>query len=217
MYPLTVRVNEKRVVVIGGGKVAGFKIIPLLKQGADIVVISPELDANLVKLVEEKKIRWYQREYEKSDIKSAFLVVAASSDSILNEQVAEDAAENQLVNVITNPESGNVHFPAAIHRGLLNIAVSTGGASPKLAKKIRDDIANKYDETYESYLDFLYEVRLKLKDLQLEKRERNILLQEVLKSVYVQNEGKRESFFTRIRGKGFKIIKDKVRFTNIKI
>ncbi|PEE32231.1 NAD(P)-binding protein [Bacillus cereus] len=198
MYPLTVRVNEKRVVVIGGGKVAGFKIIPLLKQGADIVVISPELDANLVKLVEEKKIRWYQREYEKSDIKSAFLVVAASSDSILNEQVAEDAAENQLVNVITNPESGNVHFPAAIHRGLLNIAVSTGGASPKLAKKIRDDIANKYDETYESYLDFLYEVRLKLKDLQLEKRARNILLQEVLKSVYVQNEGKRESFLREL-------------------
>ena len=204
MYPLTVRVNEKRVVVIGGGKVAGFKIIPLLKQGADIVVISPELDANLVKLVEEKKIRWYQREYEKSDIKSAFLVVAASSDSILNEQVAEDAAENQLVNVITNPESGNVHFPAAIHRGLLNIAVSTGGASPKLAKKIRDDIANRYDETYESYLDFLYEVRVKLKDLQLEKRERNILLQEVLKSVYVQNEGKRESFLRELEEKVLK-------------
>ncbi|PEV09561.1 precorrin-2 dehydrogenase [Bacillus thuringiensis] len=204
MYPLTVRVNEKRVVVIGGGKVAGFKIIPLLKQGADIVVISPELDANLVKLVEEKKIRWYQREYEKIDIKNAFLVVAASSDSILNEQVAEDAAENQLVNVITNPESGNVHFPAAIHRGLLNIAVSTGGASPKLAKKIRDEIANKYDETYESYLDFLYEVRVKLKDLQLEKRERNILLQEVLKSVYVQNERERESFLRELEGKVLK-------------
>lgn len=204
MYPLTVRVNEKRVVVIGGGKVAGFKIIPLLKQGADIVVISPELDANLVKLVEEKKIRWYQREYEKSDIKNAFLVVAASSDSILNEQVAEDAAENQLVNVITNPESGNVHFPAAIHRGLLNIAVSTGGASPKLTKKIRDEIANKYDETYESYLDFLYEVRVKLKDLQLEKRERNILLQEVLKSVYVQNERERESFLRELEGKVLK-------------
>ncbi|PEF07513.1 precorrin-2 dehydrogenase [Bacillus thuringiensis] len=204
MYPLTVRVNEKRVVVIGGGKVAGFKIIPLLKQGADIVVISPELDANLVKLVEEKKIRWYQREYEKSDIKNAFLVVAASNDSILNEQVAEDAAENQLVNVITNPESGNVHFPAAIHRGLLNIAVSTGGASPKLAKKIRDEIANKYDETYESYLDFLYEVRVKLKDLQLEKRERNILLQEVLKSVYVQNERERESFLRELEGKVLK-------------
>lgn len=135
MYPLTVRVDKKRVVVIGGEKVAGFKIIPLLKQGADIVVVSTELDTNLVKLVEEKQIRWYQREYEKSDIKDAFLVVAATSNSVLNEQIAEDAAANQLVNVITNPESGNVHFPAAFHRGLLNVAVSTGGASPKLAKK----------------------------------------------------------------------------------
>ncbi|SCM93294.1 Siroheme synthase (Precorrin-2 oxidase) [Bacillus cereus] len=195
------RVEKKRVVVIGGGKVAGFKIIPLLKQGADIVVVSPELDANLVKLVEEKKIRWYQREYEKSDIKDAFLVVAASGDAVLNEQVAEDSTENQLVNVITNPESGNVHFPAAIHRGLLNIAVSTGGASPKLAKKIRDDIANKYDEAYEAYLDFLYEVRMKVKELQIEKRQRNILLQEVLKSIYVQSEQKRELFLQELERK----------------
>ncbi|MBE7103013.1 NAD(P)-binding protein [Bacillus cereus] len=198
MYPLTVRVDKKRVVVIGGGKVAGFKIIPLLKQGADIVVVSTELDANLVKLVEEKQIRWYQREYEKSDIKDAFLVVVATSDSVLNEQIAEDASVNQLVNVITNPESGNVHFPAAIHRGLLNVAVSTGGASPKLAKKIRDDIANKYDEKYELYLDFLYEVRIKVKELQVEKRQKNILLQEVLKSIYVQSEQKRELFLQEL-------------------
>ncbi|MED1412085.1 MULTISPECIES: NAD(P)-binding protein [Bacillus] len=201
MYPLTVRVDKKRVVVIGGGKVAGFKIIPLLKQGADIVVVSTELDVNLVKFVEEKQIRWYQREYEKSDIKDAFLVVAATSDSVLNEQIAEDAAVNQLVNVITNPESGNVHFPAAFHRGLLNVAVSTGGASPKLAKKIRDDIANKYDETYEAYLDFLYEVRIRVKELQVEKRQRNILLQEVLKAVYVQNEQKRELFLQELERK----------------
>lgn len=96
-------------------------------------MISPELDANLVKLVEEKKIRWYQREYEKVILKVLFSC-CGSSDSILNEQVAEDAAENQLVNVITNPESGNVHFPATIHRGLLNIAVSIG-SEPEARKK----------------------------------------------------------------------------------
>ncbi len=61
MYPLTVRIENKRVVVIGGGKVAGFKIIPLLNQGANIIVVSPKLDASLVKLVESKKIRWYQK------------------------------------------------------------------------------------------------------------------------------------------------------------
>ncbi|EEL51524.1 Precorrin-2 dehydrogenase [Bacillus cereus Rock3-44] len=177
---------------------ASFKITPLLKEGADIVVVSFELDASLVKLVESKQIRWFQKEYEKSDIEGAFLVVAATSDTKLNESIAKDASSNQLVNVITNPESGNVHFPAAIHRGKLNIAVSTGGASPKLAKKIRDDIAAKYDEVYEIYLDFLYEVRMNVKKLSLEKRKQNRLLQEVLKSEYIQDQQKRERFLQEL-------------------
>ena len=83
-------------------------------------------------------------------------------------------------------------------------------------QKIRDDIANKYDETYESYLDFLYEVRIKVKELQIEKRERNILLQEVLKSIYVQNEQK-ENCFTRIREKSSYRIINKLYFTTIRI
>ncbi|MED1596538.1 MULTISPECIES: NAD(P)-binding protein [Bacillus] len=198
MYPLTVRIRNKRVVVIGGGRVASFKIAPLLKEGANIVVVSRGLDKSLMKLVESKKIHWFQKDYEKSDLEDAFLVVAATSDAILNEHIAQDASLNQLVNVITNPESGNVHFPATMHRGKLNVAVSTGGASPKLAKKIRDDIAMKYDETYEDYLDFLYEVRMKVKQLRLEKRQQNILLQEVLKLEYIRNQQKRGRFLQEL-------------------
>ncbi|EEM06392.1 Precorrin-2 dehydrogenase [Bacillus pseudomycoides] len=177
---------------------ASYKIAPLLKEGANIVVVSRGLDKSLMKLVESKKIRWFQKDYEKSDLEDAFLVVAATSDTILNEHIAQDASLNQLVNVITNPESGNVHFPATMHRGKLNVAVSTGGASPKLAKKIRDDIAMKYDETYEDYLDFLYEVRMKVKQLRLEKRQQNILLQEVLKLEYIQNQQKRGRFLQEL-------------------
>ncbi|MFD0768618.1 NAD(P)-binding protein [Bacillus sp. CGMCC 1.60114] len=195
MYPLTVRIKNKRVVFIGGGRVAAFKIAPLLQEEANIIVISRKLDKSLVQLVEEEKIRWFQKEYEASDLAGAFLVVAATSDALLNERIANDAAPNQLVNVITNPESGNVHFPAAIHRGKLNIAVSTGGASPKLAKKIRDEIAGKYDDSYEEYVNFLYDVRMKVKRLQVDKKTQNAVLQEVLKSVYVQNAQQREKFF----------------------
>jgi len=198
VYPLTVRIRNKRVVVIGGGRVASYKIAPLLKEGANIVVVSRGLDKSLMKLVESKKIHWFQKDYEKSDLEDAFLVVAATSDAILNEHIAQDASLNQLVNVITNPESGNVHFPATMHRGMLNVAVSTGGASPKLAKKIRDDIAMKYDETYEDYLDFLYEVRMKVKQLRLEKRQQNILLQEVLKLEYIRNQQKRGRFLQEL-------------------
>ncbi|ENQ3077676.1 NAD(P)-binding protein [Bacillus cereus] len=194
MYPLTVRMKNKRVVFIGGGRVAAFKIAPLLREDADIIVISRKLDESLNQLVEEQKIRWFQKEYETSDLIGAFIVVAATDDPVLNERIADDAAPNQLVNVITDPESGNVHFPAAFHRGKLNIAVSTGGASPKLAKKIRDKIAGKYDDRYKEYLDFLYEVRIKVKQLQLDKKKQNIVLQEVLKSTYVHNIEEREAF-----------------------
>lgn len=193
MYPLTVRIKNKLVVFIGGGRVAAFKIAPLLQQEANIIVISRKLDKSLIQLVEEHKIRWFQKEYETSDLIGAFLVVAATDDPLLNERIADDAASNQLVNVITNPECGNVHFPAAIHRGKLNIAVSTGGASPKLAKKIRDKIAGKYDDRYKEYLDFLYEVRMKVKQLQLDKKKQNIVLQEVLKSTYVHDIEERET------------------------
>lgn len=86
-----------------------------------------------------------------------------------------------------------------------------------MQKKIRDDIANKYDEKYESYLDFLYEVRLKVKELQVEKRQKNILLQEVLKSIYVQSEQKKRAFFTRIREGNLYRIVSELCFTNIKI
>ncbi|MGG2066458.1 NAD(P)-binding protein [Bacillus sp. S14(2024)] len=195
MYPLTVRIKNKRVVFIGGGRVAAFKIAPLLQEEANITVVSRKLDTSLIQLVEEEKIRWFQKEYESSDLAGAFLVVAATSDLLLNERIANEAAPNQLVNVITNPESGNVHFPAAIHRGKLNIAVSTSGASPKLAKKIRDEIAGKYDDSYEEYVNFLYDVRMKVKRLQVDKKTQNAVLQEVLKSVYVQNAQQREKFF----------------------
>lgn len=192
MYPLTVRLEGRRVVVVGGGRVASFKIAPLLRVGADVVVISKELDSRLVQFVEKGKICWMQKKYEASDLLGAFLVVAATNNLKLNEKIADDAGSNQLVNVITNPESGNVHFPAAIHRGKLNIAVSTGGASPKLAKKIRDQIAGQYDERYEDYLQFLYEVRLKVKELKREKKQS--ILQEVLDSVYIESESRREGF-----------------------
>lgn len=196
MYPLTVRLEDKQVVVVGGGRVASFKIVPLLRAGADVVVVSEELDVRLAQLAEEGKIRWLQKEYKRSDIIGAFLVVAATNDSTLNEQIAEDADSNQLVNVITNPESGNVHFPAAIHRGKLNIAVSTGGASPKLAKKIRNQIAQQYDEDYEQYLQFLYEVRLKVKELEREKKQS--ILQEVLDDVYIDSGSRREEFLASL-------------------
>ncbi len=189
--------KDKKVSVIGGGKVAYFKIKSLLKEGATITVISPKLDNNITLLVEKNEVQWLQKEYERCDVASSFLLIAATNDKLVNERVAEEADQNQLVNVVTDPERGNCHFPAAVHRGKLILAVSSGGASPKLTKKVRDHLATIYDESYENYVDFLYDCRLKIKQYD-DKEKRRQLLEEVLEDMYRIDATKRKQFYEKL-------------------
>lgn len=189
--------KDKKVSVIGGGKVAYFKIKSLLKEGATITVISPKLDHNITLLVEKKEVQWLQKEYERCDVVSSFLIIAATNDELVNERVEEEADPNQLVNVVTNPERGNCHFPATVRRGKLILAVSSGGASPKLTKQIRDHLAAIYDESYEDYVDFLYDCRLKIKQYD-DKEKRRQLLEEVLEDMYRIDENKRNQFYENL-------------------
>jgi precorrin-2 dehydrogenase/sirohydrochlorin ferrochelatase len=198
MYPMSVRMQGKKVVVAGGGKVASLKIAILLEEGADVTVVSPEVVKEIRQWAEEGKLRWINRQIEISDCDEAFLIIAATDNPGLNEKLEQAAESNQLVNVITNPEKGNVHFPAALKRGKLLIAVSTGGASPKLAKQIRNDLAKIYDESYEEYLEFLNECRALIKSKRLEKAKKSRLLLEILRDEFRESEEKRREFLESI-------------------
>ncbi|MFX3625230.1 MAG: NAD(P)-binding protein [Ectobacillus sp.] len=198
MYPISVHIANKKVVVIGAGKIAYFKIGPLVEEGADVIVISPQADEKVQELARDGKVTWLKREYKTEDLQDAFLVIAATDNHEVNEKIWREADRNQLVNVISNPNIGNTHIPAALKRGKLMIAVSTGGASPKLAKKIRNDLALQYDESYEEYLDFLNECRVRLKQSDYPKAERHQLLQEVLKDEYRISPEKRADFLNRL-------------------
>jgi precorrin-2 dehydrogenase / sirohydrochlorin ferrochelatase len=194
MYPISVRMQGKKVVVAGGGKVASFKIALLFEEGADVTVVSPEAVNEIRQWAEEGKLKWISRQIEISDCEDAFLIIAATDNPELNAKLAQAAKPNQLVNVITDPEKGNVHFPAALKRGKLLIAVSTGGASPKLAKKIRNDLAKLYDDSYEEYLEFLNECRVLIKSKGLDKATKNKLLMEILQDEFRESEEKRRQF-----------------------
>jgi precorrin-2 dehydrogenase/sirohydrochlorin ferrochelatase len=198
MYPISVRMQGKKVVVAGGGKVASFKIALLLEEGADVTVVSPEAVNEIRQWAEEEKLKWINRQIEISDCEDAFLIIAATDNPELNEKLEQAIKPNQLINVITDLEKGNVHFPAALKRGKLLIAVSTGGASPKLAKKIRNDLAKLYDESYEEYLEFLNECRVLIKSKGLEKTAKNKLLLEILKDEFRESEEKRREFWESI-------------------
>jgi len=184
MYPITLKLKGKLCVVVGGGKIAFNKIGPLLQAEAAVTVVSPEIIPEIESLHLEGKINVLKKEVEDDDYKDAFLIIAATNFPEVNAEIYEKAKHAKLINVITDSELGNFHIPATFTRGRLQISVATGGASPLLAKKIRDELEEKYDDTYEDYLEFLYEVRMKVKQSLLSKEEKRELYKEAIDEKY---------------------------------
>ncbi|ETI69529.1 NAD(P)-binding protein [Neobacillus vireti] len=158
-YPIMLRLEGKRVVVVGGGKVAERKVSGLLGTGARVTVVSPEATEDIQRLFHAGKIEWVQRHFSGGDLQGAFMVFAATNDKILNLSIKDSAEPHQLVMVVDDLEKSDFHLPSTFHRGRLSISVSTGGASPTFARKIREQLEQEFDERYEEYLNFLFEKR----------------------------------------------------------
>jgi precorrin-2 dehydrogenase/sirohydrochlorin ferrochelatase len=159
-YIACLRLSGRRCVVVGGGDVGLEKVEGLLACDGDVTLVSPEAVEPLPELAEEGSIRWERRAYDASDLEGTFIVIAATGDTDLNIRVFEDAERRaMLVNVVDVPPLCNFILPAIIRSGPLAIAISTAGASPALAKRIRDEIANEYGEPYARLAVLLNEVR----------------------------------------------------------
>jgi siroheme synthase-like protein len=137
-YMACLDLSGRRCVVVGGGSVGYEKAAGLATCGAAVTVVSPELEPSFAEL----EVEWRQDRYERSDLDGAFLVIAATSDRAVNESVSRDAeARGMLCNVADVPELCNFILPAVHREGPIAVAVSTGGASPALAKRLRSQIA----------------------------------------------------------------------------
>ncbi|RFU67620.1 NAD(P)-binding protein [Bacillus sp. V59.32b] len=198
MYSIVLEMTGKLCVIIGGGKIAYRKAIPLLKAGALIHIVSPEICNEIQKLQDDRKIKVFLKKAEKSDYVHAFMVIAATNSNEINEQIHKNTGDHQLVNIASDHELGNFHIPASAVRGRLMISVSTGGASPVLAKKIRNDLLEQFDESYESYLDFLWEMRKKIKNSDIADTEKSNLLIEMAAEKYKDSETERNKFISRL-------------------
>mgnify|MGYP001195873743 CR=1 FL=1 len=158
-YPVILQLRGRRAVVVGGGKVAVRKIRGLLEAGADVVLVAPEAEPELQALAVEGTIGWRIKTFAPGDLDGAFLVIAATNDHEVNEAVAQAAAPGQLLNIVDAPERCDFHVPAVIRRGPLTIAVSTEGASPAVARRIRRELEDRYGKEYGPYLEFLQRAR----------------------------------------------------------
>ena len=145
--PLSLKIEGRLALVIGGGKVAGRKVRSLLECGARVTVISPSLAPSLVELVDEGRIKHQSREYCRGDLKGAFLAVIATNDHVANSAAVEEAESGGvLVCDASDGEAGDFIFPATLRQGDLTISVSTGGTSPLLAKQIKEGLETLYSE-----------------------------------------------------------------------
>ncbi len=180
-YPSFLNLKMKKTVVIGGGKVAERKILSLIRTGAEITVISPEITKRIEQEKAKGRIRHISRLYRRGDLKDTFLVIAATDSRTVNEKVSQDSP--CLVNVVDTPELCNFIVPSVINRGPLTVAISTGGVSPAFSRSIRQELEKIYGHEISDYLKFLKKIRAEAIKLIRDPKKRG----DFLKSVASEN------------------------------
>ena len=159
-YPLFADLDGRRCVVVGGGMVAQRKVTTLLGCGAEVTVISPTLTRRLAALVHQGRVRGMRRRVRPGDLRGAWLVIAATDEPAINELVSRAATRARIfTNVVDQKPLCSFIAPAIFRRGLLTIAVSTGGASPALAKQLRRNFAVTIGVDYSRMLRLLKSLR----------------------------------------------------------
>jgi len=152
-YPIMLDIRDRSTIVIGGNRIAAEKASALSASGAHVTVLSPEFCNELLLQAERKCVTLWQKAYEPGDLEGALLVIAATNDQTLIDAVcAETKARGQLVNIVDVPRYCSFIIPSILRREQLTIAVSTEGASPGLAKRIRQGLEAQFPFAYGAYL-----------------------------------------------------------------
>ncbi len=141
LFPIFLKLSARPCIVIGAGNLAESKIESLRAAHAKVTVIAPSARASIQDLAASGEVEWLQREYISGDLAGNFLVVAATDNPEVNRAVfAEAEAANILCNAVDDPPFCDFYFPSIVRRGDLQIAISTAGASPALAQRLRKEI-----------------------------------------------------------------------------
>jgi precorrin-2 dehydrogenase/sirohydrochlorin ferrochelatase len=149
LYIACLRLGGRSCLVVGGGEIGLEKVEGLLACDADVTLIAPDAVGELEEYASEGSIRWERREFRDEDLDGRFLAIAATSDTDVNIAVYDGAERRaMLVNVVDVPPLCNFILPAILRTGPLAIAISTAGASPALAKRIKAEIAASFGEDY---------------------------------------------------------------------
>ena len=162
-YPIFAIIEDKPCLVVGGGAVGERKVLDLMAAGARVTVVSRTLTPELAALADKGKITYLTADFREAQVEGMALVMAATDDPKVNAAVSAAAQARAIwVNVADEPAYCTFIVPAQVRRGDLTLAISTGGASPALARQLREELQQHFGPEYGPYLDLLQQVRTRL-------------------------------------------------------
>jgi precorrin-2 dehydrogenase/sirohydrochlorin ferrochelatase len=180
LFPMFLKLTARPCVVIGAGNLAESKIESLRAAHARVTVIAPEARPRIAELAEAGEIEWKVRAYRAGDLAGQFLVVAATNDPAVNRAVYHEAVEeNVLCNAVDDPPFCDFYFPSVVRRGDLQIAISTAGASPAFAQRLRKEINAQLPLDVGDWLTDLGNLRREVTQREPLNEERRLLLHQL--------------------------------------
>ena len=181
LYPVVLCLRDRRVLVVGGGKVGARKAAGLVDAGAQVVVVSPRFAPAFARLVDTAAVTLVERRYTVEDLAGMTLVVAATDDRAVNAEVSADARRaGVLVSVVDNPRESDFIVPAVVRRGDLLLAISTGGRSPALAGHLRREIDLLVPDDWEVLVRLLGVARAKVQSANENPARRQELMKQLI-------------------------------------
>jgi precorrin-2 dehydrogenase / sirohydrochlorin ferrochelatase len=177
LFPAFIKLEGRACLVVGAGAIAISKIDSLLRADARVSVVAPYAKPEVVALAAENRIVWHRREFRREDLSGVFLSIAATTDNSVNRAVYfESQSRGVLCNAVDDPPHCDFYFPAVVRRGDLQIAISTAGESPSVARRFRLEIESALDETVGDWLHFVGALRREIMATQPPSEERKKLL-----------------------------------------
>jgi precorrin-2 dehydrogenase len=182
-FPMLVDLRGRRCLVVGAGNVAAGKIVGLLGLGAQVEVVSPKAVQRIRKRVRTGTLIWRQRGFRAKDVEGAFLVIAATNSTKINEAVFKACkARGILCNAVDDPEHCDFFYPAVVRRGPLQIAISTHGSSPALASRLRRELEKQFGPEWSAWVEHIGKLRREMLSREMRPTTRKRRLEQIASS-----------------------------------
>lgn len=203
LFPIFLKLAGRPCLLVGGGAIAEAKVEGLVRCGADVRVVAPEVTPSIREAANLGGIIWEQREFLPSDLAGMFLVVAATDSAELHEEIFRRCQQaGILCNAVDEPQRCDFYYPAVVRRGALQIAISTAGNSPFLAQRLRRELEERFGPEYADWLEEIGRQRQELFRSEMSPENRRAILKELSsEGAFAEFQARRKSDRTERGGK----------------